>query len=69
MCKDISLGNMPKNGVSGGVEKGQIKGFKAADKKLKVIKRRNGDSGKGEVSDEPFWEDPNFTKEACEGLN
>lgn len=39
---------------------GQIQGFKAAEENVKVIKRRNGDSGKEKVSDEPVWEDTKF---------
>lgn len=52
-----------------GVEGKQIKGFKAAKEKGKVIKRRSGDDGKGRASDEPPWGDAKFPKETFEVLN
>lgn len=48
---------------------GQIKGYKAVDENVKVIKTRNGDRGKGKVSDEPLWEDTKFPQKALEVLN
>lgn len=49
-------------GVDRGVEREQTMGFKAAEEKVQVIKRRNGDSGRERSQMSQFGKIPNFPK-------